>query len=152
MAKTFGRIRLNEDDLRVVRRMLGHGLEVVRASEKAASEEDEKAYYGRMSSWYEGQLTRFVKIKPGAVSFTEEDLKLIRGSIFPELRPQLRSRWAEKATLDETEVQALSAEIDHLDALERKFERPFLNDASQDAEPDEEDEDEEQHSSSSPSH
>ncbi len=151
MARTYGRIRLTEDDLRVIRRMLAHGLEVVRANEKAASEEDEKAYYVRMSGWYERQLPCFVKAKPGIVPFTEEDLTLVRGSIFPELRPQLRSRWAEKATLDEAEVQALSAEIDHLDALERKFERPFLNDASQDAEPDEDDEDEEQHTLPSPS-
>jgi hypothetical protein len=143
MARTYGRIRLTEEDLKVVRRMLGHGLDVVRANEKAACEEDERAYYSRMLGWYEQQLTRFLKMKPGAAPFTEDDLKLVRGSIFPELRPQLRSRWAAKATLDEAEVQALSAEIDHLDALERKFERPFLSDASQDAEPDE-DEDEEQ--------
>jgi hypothetical protein len=151
MARTYGRIRLTEDDLKVVRRMLSHGLEVVRANGKAASEEDERAYYSRMLGWYEQQLNRFVKVKPGIAPFTEDDLKLLRGSIFPELKPQLFSRWAQKAALDEKEVEALSAEIDHLQALEHKFDQPFLRDTSQDAEPDDEDEDEEQHTPSSPS-
>jgi hypothetical protein len=153
MARTYGRIRLTEDDLKVVRRMLAHGLEVVRANGKAASEEDERAYYSRMLGWYEQQLDRFVKVKPGIAPFTEDDLKLLRGSIFPELKPQLFSRWAQKATLDKKEVEALSAEIDHLHALERKFDQPFLRDTSQDAEPDEEEDEEaeEQHASSSPS-
>lgn len=151
MAKTYGRIKLTEDDLRVVRRMLGHGLEVVRANERAASEDDERAYYSKMRGWYERQLTRFVRTKPGVAPFTEDDLRMVRGSIFPELKPQLLSRWAERSSLDGAERQTLSAEIDHLDALERKFDRPFLQDTSQNAEPDEDGDDEEQHDAPSSS-
>lgn len=140
-ARIYGRIRLSEDDLRIVRRMLARGLETVSLNLAAAFEDDERRYYEAARERYESELTRFTKVKPGITPFTEEDLVFVRGSIFPILKPELMGRWAARHELDPADVVVLSAEIDGLALLERKFEQPFLKDHSQDAAPDEDDED-----------
>jgi hypothetical protein len=145
MARIYGRIRLTEDDLKLVRRMLGHGLEVVTAGERSASEDDERAFYAGRRDWLMTQVSRFEGLKPGVTPFSEKDLGMVRGSVIAELRPQLRARWAERNSLDDADRQALAAEIDHVDELERKLEQPFLRDRSQDPEPEDDSEDDEQH-------
>lgn len=141
-ARIYGRIRLTEADLGTIRRMLARGLETVELNLATASENDERRYYQTTRDRYESELTRFTKVKPGAMPFTEDDLTFVRGSIFPVLKPELMARWAAKHELDAAEVASLSAEIDDLEVLEGKFAQPFLKDHSQDAAPDEEDSDE----------
>ncbi|NTF17850.1 hypothetical protein G6L37_05505 [Agrobacterium rubi] len=139
-ARTYGRIVFSQEDLGIVRRMLERGLETVTVNLASAAGEDERLFYSSTRDRYERELARFNKARPGNMSFTEDDLAFVRGSIFPVLFPELMSRWAAKHELVPEEVTALSAEIDHLEKLQARFMKPFLSDHSQDAEPDEDDE------------
>lgn len=136
----YARLNLDAPDLELIRRMLVRGAESCTCKAGTASDPDERSFYQRTGRLVREMLAQFETVSPGVVAFTEDDLKFVRGMVFPVLFPELMARYQERASLTEEEALSLRAEIDHLTDLERRFDQPFIDDTSMDPEPDDDDE------------
>lgn len=137
--RTYGRIRLDETDLTLIRTMLKRAQDDCAVRADSAADLEEKAFYAETGERASRALDRFEAAEPGIASFTESDLSFVRGLIFPLLFPELMAQYARRSELTEAASDELSARIDHLSDLERRFDAPRVADRSQDPEPEEDD-------------
>lgn len=138
-SRIYARLKLESADLELIRRMLSRGAETCGSNAASASGADERAFYEGTERIFADMLVRFEVASPGIVAFSEDDLKLVRGAIFPVLFPELMARHQTRASLTEDEARFLSEEIDHLTDLQRRLDQPLIDDRSHDPEPEEED-------------
>lgn len=139
----YGKLKLDRADLDLIGHMLERGMDLCTEKTAAAQDDDEAAFYLGTRDRSRRMLSRFEESMPGSMAFTESDLTFVRGMVFPTLFPELMAQYGNRTELSAEARAALSQRIDHLTALQAKFDRILMEDTSQDADEDEEEDEEE---------
>jgi hypothetical protein len=135
---TYAKIRFEPDEIEIALRALRQASDTARANLAMAEDLDERAFHAEADSWAVGQVAAIMAATSGRVAFTERDLLAVKAQIASVLRPALVGRWQSARDTGSAEADKLSAEIDAVEALISKLERPFVADRSQDAEEEDE--------------
>lgn len=139
--RVYGKLKLDRADLDLIGHMLKRGTDLCAEKAAAAQDDDEAAFYLETRDRSRKMLSRFEESTPGSMAFTESDLAFVRGMVFPTLFPELMAQYGNRTELPAEARAALSQRIDHLTALQAKFDRILIVDTSQDADEEEEDDD-----------
>jgi hypothetical protein len=144
MKRTYGRVPLDAWGIDVLSSLVSDTLRSNEVALRAATDDHERAFYRQTAEWLDALSARFHSMEPGRTPFSETELRSLKGLV-PTLVARLLAQYRD-ATLasDAHRAKELSDELSAVEALKASLDRPFLNDRSQNPEPDDEEDDREE--------
>ncbi|MCZ7860628.1 hypothetical protein O9X98_04350 [Agrobacterium salinitolerans] len=134
----YGKIDLTAGDITLLKDRLGRTAERITASMSAARSSEERMFYERAAVKIDQWIAAASQYVAGPMKFNEDELLYLRSAITETVPGALARRYVEAKRSGDASLGEIEAEYEQWVTLSTKLEKPFLDDKSQDAEPEEE--------------
>jgi hypothetical protein len=139
----YGKVRLSVADRSFICEILDRRAAALPTRQAHAQSEKERRFYADAIADYQQMSLKLQGRTVGKTSFSEEELRTLRGALFGSEKPEVAEAYRKACTAGDLPAKEnLMTRWRMLETLDAPLAKPFVLDRSQDAEQDEDDGDE----------